>query len=216
MLLYYITDRKQFPGGESEQRRQMIDCVAAAAAAGVDWIQLREKDFSARALESLAQEARNCVQGTQAKLLLNHRLDVALATVMDGIHLTSDPGELVPSDARAIFAKGGQVHPLIGISCHTEAELLLADAHGADFAVFGPTFGKGAIPGQGLAAISAVQGKLGMKVLALGGVTLANAAACLAAGADGIAGIRLFQENAKDMAQLVSSLRNVRSTQAGR
>ena len=215
MLLYYITDRKQFPGGESEQRRQLIDCAAAAASAGVDLIQIREKDLSPHLLEVLATECRKMVSGSQTKLLINHRIDVALACGLDGVHLTSAGSELVSSNARAIFVKAGIAHPVIGISCHSEAELLLADSHGADFAVFGPVFVKGAAAGVGLQPISVIKGKIAMKVLALGGVTLENAANCITAGADGIAGIRLFQESARDLAGLVSSLKRVHSTQAG-
>lgn len=213
MLLYYITDRKQFPGTENEQRRQLLACMGAATSAGVDWIQLREKDLSARALESLATEARKVVAGGPTKLLVNHRMDVALACGLDGLHLTSSPVELVPSDARVMFAKAGIRQPLIGISCHSEAELLQADSEGADFAVYGPVFGKDAAAGVGWAAIAAVRDKVELKLLALGGVNVENAAACVAAGAHGIAGIRLFQENRHRLPELISSLRPVRSPQ---
>jgi thiamine-phosphate pyrophosphorylase len=214
LLLYYITDRKQFSGGDAEQRRHLLACISAAASAGVDWIQLREKDLTTRELEHLAIAARRTIADCPTKLLVNHRADVALACGLDGVHLTSSSTELVPSDARAIFTKAGVLHPLIAISCHSQSELALADSHGADLAVYGPVFGKGQLAGAGLRAVTALKGRIRMKVLAIGGVTRENVNQCLEAGADGIAGIRLFQDHARDMTRFVSSLRSVRSAQA--
>jgi thiamine-phosphate pyrophosphorylase len=108
MLLYYITDRRQFPGTPAEQRDRLLAKVAEAARAGVDLIQLRERDLSAReayglAAESLAiiRESRNAKRET--RLLINSRLDVALACCADGVHLRGD--DFSASDARAIWAK---------------------------------------------------------------------------------------------------------------
>ena len=78
-LLYYITDRSRFPGDESARRAELLVRVRAAAEAGVDYIQLRERDLSARELESLAREAMRTIAGTSARLLINHRADVAIA-----------------------------------------------------------------------------------------------------------------------------------------
>jgi len=204
LLLYYITDRQQFPSDDA-----LLERVAAAARAGVGWIQLREKDLSSRELGHLVMQARTAVAGTGAKLLVNGRIDIAIACGLDGVHLTSSADELPASEARAIFASAGVSAPLIGVSCHTVAELLQAEAHGADFAVFGAVFGKGSEQAVGLDALreacAALPRRSTMKVLALGGVEVANADACVIAGAAGVAGIRMFQSG--DVAETVRQLR---------
>lgn len=214
-LLYYITDRSAFPGDESTRRKDLLEKIAEAAQAGVDYIQLREKDLSGRDLEFLARTAvtildRLRTEGGQlrTKLLINSRTDVALATGADGVHLRS--GDISPQQIRAIWQKsqGGAGaparEPLIGVSCHTPEEVNRAAENAADFAVFSPVFEKqGAMP-AGLDRLRrACPARI--PVLALGGVTLDNAQSCLRAGATGIAGIRLFQEN--NIAEVVHKLR---------
>jgi thiamine-phosphate pyrophosphorylase len=205
-LLYYITDRVQFPGGESARRRALLGKIAEAARCGVHYVQLREKDLTARELEVLAREAVAAVrENTSAtnhlspatRLLINSRTDVALAVGADGVHLRSD--DISPSQVRRIWSLCGagapaREQPVITISCHTRADVLRAESDGADFAVFAPVFEKKGAAGAGLDALrEACQAKI--PVLALGGVTLENAASCLKTGAAGIAAIRLFQEN---------------------
>ena len=191
VLLYYITDRRQFPGTEAEQRRSVLRCMERAAGAGVDYIQVRERDLSAHDLEALAKEAVELVRAVNpsTRLLVNSRVDVALAAGADGVHLRSD--DPLASEARAIAA--ARPGFLIAVSCHTVADVRSAWSHGADFTVFGPVFEKYGIAGtlvEGLKeACSAAPGF----VLALGGVTAENARSCIQAGAAGIAGIRLFQ-----------------------
>src|SRR5271154_1880793 len=89
VLLYYITDRAAFPGDEITRRRHLLDKISEAASAGVDYIQLREKDLSARELEALARQAVGGVRehSPSARLLINSRTDVALAAGADGVHL---------------------------------------------------------------------------------------------------------------------------------
>src|SRR5579859_2078372 len=96
-LLYYITDRIAFPGDELARRRRLLEKISEATRAGVDYIQLREKDLPTRDLESLAREAVQILNQTQEKsgprrtaLLINSRIDVALAAQADGIHLRGD------------------------------------------------------------------------------------------------------------------------------
>ena len=206
-LLYYITDRSLFPGDEPARRRALLDKIAEAAHAGVDYIQLREKDLSTRDLEQLACEAARLIghlktenPELRTRLLINSRTDVALAAGANGVHLRSD--DISPCDVgRAVRLAGHQPlttdHFLVAVSCHSPTDVLRAQSDGADFAVFAPVFEKKAAPGthpQGLAALrEACQAKL--PVFALGGVTLQNAQSCLEAGAAGVAGIRLFQEN---------------------
>lgn len=208
MLLYYITNRKQFPGDESRRRDRLLAKIADAARAGVDYIQLREKDLPARELESLARDAVQIVRETrnvsrETRLLINSRSDVAIAAGADGVHLPSD--DISPSDARTLWSSPLARNVVIAVSCHSAEEVGEAEEQGADFAVFGPIFEKVGTPRKvGLEALrAACRGRT--PVLAIGGVTLANAGACLEAGATGIAAIRLFQEN--DIVELAEKLR---------
>lgn len=240
MLLYYITDRRQFPGDELARRRALLAKIAEAARCGVDYIQLREKDLSTRELELLAREAVQVVRQNakletrNVKLLINSRTDIALATGADGVHLPS--GDLAASEVRAIWdaaqrgpngertqnrelalTTGGWRPATVGVSCHSLADVLSAESHGADFAVFAPVFEKEGLPRVGLAALRAACRRTTardvkteaaaaghMPVLALGGITVENARACMEAGAAGIAGIRLFQKH--DIAEIVAKL----------
>ena len=190
MLLYYITDRQQFAGDEAERRHLLLERIAVAARAGVDYIQLREKDLGARELAALAREAVAAVEGTAAKLLVNARVDVALSCGAAGVHLPSDG--MLASDARAI-AGGFRNQFTIGVSCHTAGEVRMAWSHGADIAVFAPVFEKNGRDGVGVNALREACNCCPLPVFALGGVTQENSAECLEAGAAGVAGIRLFQ-----------------------
>jgi thiamine-phosphate pyrophosphorylase len=248
MLLYYITDRRQFPGSEAEKREWLLRKIAEAAQAGVDFIQLREKDLTARELERLAREAVEIVRAhpprtgkgapveiRRTRILINSRADVAIAVGAGGVHLTAN--DVPASEVRAVLGKAAkrdsgakesaEIPNVIGVSCHTAAEVRMAGAQGADFVVFAPVFEKSVVNvagserrrelishrdrEEGLRALreacAAAKGigSSKMPVVALGGVTLENARECIAAGAAGIAGIRLFQEN--DVAEVVSRLR---------
>jgi len=209
-LLYYITDRTQFPGNEAARCQALLSKIAEATRAGVDYIQLREKDLSTRELESLAREvvsvvrlAERLVTGDQLsapKLLINSRTDVALAVGADGVHLPS--GDISPEEVRRIWLQCGagalaREQPVATVACHTKEDVLRAESHDADFAVFAPVFEKKDRPATSPAGLDALRDACEAKipVLALGGITLENAPACLDAGAAGIAAIRLFQEN---------------------
>jgi thiamine-phosphate pyrophosphorylase len=166
----------------------------------------------ARALEQLAGQAVAAIPaGAKTRLLVNSRIDVALACGAYGVHLPAD--NLAASEARAIWMRASRVAPVVGVSAHSAAEVLSAESHGADFAVFGPVFEKsGTLNPAGLERLRAVCQRppiagSPMPVLALGGVTLENARLCLQAGAAGIAAIRLFQEN--DVAECVKRLRGI-------
>ena len=208
-LLYYITDRAQFPGDGTARRRVLLAKITEAALAGLDYIQLREKDLTTRELEQLACDAAHILQKLRTenrelrtRLLINSRTDVALAAGADGIHLRSDDIPVfevrnIWTQALARSSESVARTSLIAVSCHTHANVLRAQSQGADFAVFAPVFEKKDSPSvqpTGLVALrEACQATI--PVLALGGVTLDNAAHCLQAGAAGIAAIRLFQEN---------------------
>ncbi len=227
VILYYITDRRQFGGDESARRKRLLTKIAEAAQAGVDFVQLRERDLAIRELERLAREAAEFVaeaNSNQAKrnggretgngptrLLINSRTDIALVCGADGVHLRSD--DITAADARAIWISAGTAKQVRGngifaVSGHSVTDVRLAEAHGADLAVFAPVFEKSAAPqraGVGLSALAEACRGVSIPVLALGGVTAENARACLAAGAAGIAAIRLFQEH--EMATIVAQLR---------
>ncbi len=201
-LFYYITDRTQFGVDDKDRRRRLLDKIREAAACGVDYIQLREKDLPARDLEELARQAvaaiREASQNAPApvcRLLINSRADIALAVGADGIHLRSDDVSIADQKAlrdRSPLQQRATWH--ISVSCHSEQEVKRAATHRANFVVFGPVFQKGNATGSGLEALRRVS-RHAIPVLALGGVTVENAPACMAAGASGIAGIRLFQQN---------------------
>jgi len=217
VLLYYITDRTQLASDEPSRRTKLLARIAEAARCGVDYIQLREKDLTARDLESVAREAMRAVRDNSAttRLLINSRTDVALAVGADGVHLRAD--DVSASDTRALLAGLRQRHMLIAVSCHGLTEVVRAEAGGANFAVFGPVFEKSAgdinaaHTAVGLSGVREVCERTALTVkrlpvLALGGVTVENAAACVKAGAAGVAGIRLFQQS--QMADVVRRLRN--------
>jgi thiamine-phosphate pyrophosphorylase len=217
-ILYYITDRKAFTGDEPTRRRRLLEKISEAALAGIDYIQLREKDLSASELESLAKKLMSILGKLRAEnrelrtaLLINSRTDIALAANADGVHLRSD--DVSPADLRktwktASLARNSQPSlPIIGVSCHSPADVEQAAASGAGFAVFAPVFEKKAEPGADPAGLQSLGEacRANLPVLALGGITLQNAGSCLDAGAAGIAAIRLFQEN--NIAEVVSRLR---------
>jgi thiamine-phosphate pyrophosphorylase len=218
-VLYYITDRHQFSADEYENRKRLLAKIGEAACAGVDYIQLREKDLRTRELEALSRDALKVLDELRTEnpklrtaLLINSRTDVALAIGADGIHLRSN--DISPKEVRAIW-KSGYVGtaaresspelPLIGVSCHMPEEVNQAAENAADFAVFAPVFEKRGATPAGLDPLRRAC-RAGIPVLALGGVTLDNAQSCLQAGASGIAGIRLFQQNS--IAEVVHKLRN--------
>ena len=202
LQLYYITDRQQFAGDYHEQERLLLAKISECAAAGVEYIQLREKDLKTRALEELSLKAMAALAGSRTRLLINSRTDVALACGAHGVHLPAN--DLSASEVRAIFARAGRSEPVIGVSTHSLSEVASAEAHGASFAVFGPVFEKsGSANPEGLEQLRQIchhaeAAQPPMPVWALGGITLENAGQCVAAGAAGIAAIRLFQQNDVD------------------
>ncbi len=208
--LYYITDRTAFPGNETSRRQHLLNKIAEAARAGVNYIQLREKDLPTRDLETLAREAVYILHEIQretpnsrpeTKLLINSRTDIALAVEADGVHLRGD--DIPPREALAIQSITREHlrletrNFLTAVSCHSVEDVRRAEREGASFAVLAPIFEKTTAPqapALGLTALkNACQGQL--PIFALGGVTVENARACLHAGAAGIAAIRMFQND---------------------
>lgn len=238
-LLCYVTDRRNLVSTETSEAQQPFDThkillekIAAAAAAGIDWIQIREKDLSGKECSSLTREAvtlagsssppdsakgptSSKTQATREKvstrILVNDRLDVALATQAGGVHLGEK--SLPPEEAqRLVKSLHSENDFLIGVSCHSLEAAQAAERGDADYLFFGPVF---ATPSkasygapQGLKRLAEVCRAVAVPVLAIGGITLENAADCLSAGASGIAAIRLFQD-APDLAAIVRALRRL-------
>ena len=177
--LYLITDRMQTAG------RTLPAVVADALRGGVKAVQLREKDLSACQLFELAAELRTITREYGAKLLINGRIDVALAVGADGVHLGRTT--LPVAVARRILGRDR----IIGYSAHGLDEALQAECDGADFVTFGPVY---ATPSKaaygvplGLACLAEAARRLSIPVFALGGVKMSSVHEVLSSGAHGIA-----------------------------
>ena len=200
MLRCAITDSTASRYVNAVQIDRLQNQVRHWAADGIDFIQLREKSLEAGALFSLAEAAMRTLREMQSatRLLINARADVAIAARAHGVHLTSHAEELTPQQVRELFAHAELASPVVSVSCHTTDDVARAHNNGADFILFGPVFEKRAdgqrvADGTGLDLLrEACELARGIPVLALGGITLENAPLCLAAGAAGIAGIRIF------------------------
>lgn len=206
MLQYAITDRHLFPAdysdGDDDARSDALVAQARRLVLrGVTHIQLREKDLPREALEALARRLVSAVQALGQSvpvILLNGPAPRAIAAGAGGVHL---PGGAGPADLLSIkeaFASAGRPSPTVSISCHSLEEVRSAASAGFDLILFGPIFEKhvrGTLisPGLGLGLLRGASSLKGhARLFALGGVTPSNAPLCLEAGADGIAGIRLF------------------------
>ncbi len=200
MIRYAISagDAREFDHGA------LLEDARRWAAAGIGFVQLREKQLKAAELVALAASMVEVFAryGSRTRLLINShasRADVAVAARADGVHLTSKPGELTPAQVRQIFAYAGLPRAIVSVSCHTLDEVRRAGEAGADLILFGPVFekrvgGDVVSPGVGLDALrQACEAAIGTPVLALGGITADKISDCEAAGAAGVAAIRLFQ-----------------------
>jgi thiamine-phosphate pyrophosphorylase len=185
MIHCYVTDRHSLKG------ETLLESIARNLHKGVTWVQIREKDLSARELYDLVLAAQALPNPHLSKLIVNTHIDVALAAGADGAHFPSDSPE--PRRWRGIVPRGF----LLGVSCHTENEVSAAESEGATYALFGPVFAPiskvSATAPRGIAGLARAAQRVSMPVLALGGITQSNAASCIAAGAQGVAGISLYQ-----------------------
>ncbi len=175
-----MTDRRATAG------RDLLAVVASALDAGLPAVQLREKDLPGRPLLALAEALRTLTARAGARLLVNDRVDVAIAADADGVHLG---GSGMPvAVARSLLPAGA----LVGVSTHTPEEVAAAVRDGADFAFFGPVWPTPSKDGaQGPERLRAAVGAAGrLPVLGIGGVTAATIPAALGAGGAGVAVIR--------------------------
>jgi thiamine-phosphate pyrophosphorylase len=216
MLLYAITDRAALGGDEAERADKLVQIAAAWSAGGVDFLQVREKDLPVGDLARLAARIVEAARqtGGATRVLVNAAPEIAAAVALqaqaDGVHLRGGfgPEELAAAiaDVRASWAVGGSsgTPPVISVSCHSVEEVRAARNSGASLALFAPVFEKTlpnaqALAGKGLESLaqacragSQPGPHPALPVIALGGVTVDNASECREAGADGVAGIRLF------------------------
>lgn len=205
--LCYVTDRKAFSGAAEEQFHALFKMIDEAARAGVDWIQIREKDLSGHEFMRLASEAVRRIP-KRCRILINDRLDVACAAGAGGVHLGEQ--SLPVEEARRFRWNGNLGDFLVGFSAHSLESAQAAQQSGADYVIFGPVFetpSKAAFgPPQGVKRLAKVCESVSIPVIAIGGITVQNARECVQVGASGIAAIRLFQD-AADVSAVVRELR---------
>ena len=188
-LTCYVTDRKQLTGTQS-----LSECIERAVSSGADWVQIREKDLPAQELLRVTSNAIAVAAG-RARILVNDRMDVAIAAGAHGVHLGNEslPIALVVDWIR----RGASREFMIGASCHALVDVERAARDGASYVVFGPVFStpsKVAFgPPLGVELLRQACRAASIPVLAIGGVTPENAGSCLDAGAAGVAAIRYFQ-----------------------
>jgi thiamine-phosphate pyrophosphorylase len=209
-LLCYVTDRRSLADTSDLAIELQLQKIEQAAKAGVDWIQLREKDLSGRELVKLAGNAL-LRAGNRSAVLVNDRVDVAFTSGAAGVHLgeQSLPPDQAKNLARQRNASGNFI---VGVSTHSLEGAIQAQQGGADYLIFGPIYPTPSKEGfgkpQGVQRLQEVCRAVTVPVLAIGGITLENAGNCLAAGAAGIAAIRLFHD-AADVDAIVKELRKV-------
>ena len=196
-IVCYVTDRNALSGEKTPSA--LLDKIRVAAAAGVDWVQIREKDLPARELLALVREAvaLGSDRPGSMQMIVNDRLDVALAAGVAGVHLghASVPAREVVRWCRAGNAPADL---LVGVSCHSLEGAQEAESAGASYTYFGPIyetpskipFGKP----HGVEELAQVAKAVRIPVIAIGGVNESNAAECIRAGAAGIAAIRMIQD----------------------
>jgi thiamine-phosphate pyrophosphorylase len=198
---------------DSQEFRAVLDQVSAAVAAGVQLIQIREKQLTAQVLFELAVRAVAIARRSSTRILINDRADIAFGSGADGVHLTTR--SLAPDVVRKAF--GAKI--LIGVSTHSLIEALEVRRDGADFVVFGPIFPSPSKLKYGLplgpeSLLDVVRESVSFPVIALGGISLDNVQECLSAGASGIAGISLFGEPAS-LAGTVQAIKEIARRRTG-
>ena len=184
--LYLITDRHQTAG------RPLLPLLERALSAGVKAVQLREKDLDTRSLAELASELLVLTRKHDGLLFINDRVDLVLALGADGVHLRSNSMPI--SAARRVL---GPQH-LIGTSAHNVADVLKAEADGADFAVLGPVYDTPSKRSYGdpigLRPLEEASRQSHIPVFAIGGISLPRLQEVRRAGARGVAIISAILE----------------------
>ena len=210
-LLCYVTDRHSLA-----EPSLLADQISRAVEAGINWVQIREKDMSARELLAVTRAAVKSAHQTATRIIVNDRLDVALAAGAGGVHLGEASMAVAAVAAWRRENAWAEVPPrefLIGASCHSVEAALAAENDCADYVIFGPVFSTPSKekfgPPLGINLLSEASKAVRIPVLAIGGITEENARECFVAGALGVAAIRMFSE-ARDLAELVGRLHGAR------
>jgi thiamine-phosphate pyrophosphorylase len=195
MTICLVTDRR---------RRPPIEQAAEAVDAGVDLIQVRERDLETSALASLVLRVVEATRGSPTRVVVNDRVDVALACGAHGVHLRAD--SIPASRVRTLVPPGF----VIGRSVHGRDEAL-AVAPGCDYVIAGTVFPTASKPGRidllGPDGLESIARTVRLPVLAIGGITLERAAAAAAAGAAGVAAIGLFADVDRPIKDVIRALR---------
>ena len=196
-----VTDRRELPAPQDDS---LVRLVAAAAACGVPLVQVRERGDTDRRLLDLVRRLVRAADGSATRIVVNDRLDIALAAGAHGVHL---PADSVPAvSVRQLVPSGF----LVGRSVHSPGEA--AAAGPVDYVVFGTVFatpGKPSAAPAGLQHLAAAAAATPVPVLAIGGITTDNVDRVARSGAAGIAGIRLFAECAADGRDPVDGMRAI-------
>ncbi len=178
--LMLVTDRRR-------SKRPLEETVRMGLAGGVDAVQLRERDLSARELYELEMKLRAVTREAGAALIVNQQLDVALAAGADGVHLGWR--SLSPAAVRKVAGEKF----LIGISCHDAPQLRSAEEARATYALLGPVFHtpskEGLVSPIGIGPLKELVAAANIPILAIGGITTENAAQVMETGVAGIAAI---------------------------
>jgi thiamine-phosphate pyrophosphorylase len=222
-IVCYVTDRKSLRA--SQTGLALRERIQMAVQAGADWVQIREKDMPARELVDLVRGVRDALRAEDAlasaagtregyvvpRVVVNDRLDVALATGAAGVHLGRESVN-VRDLVKWCRSGNAPLEFMIGVSCHSIEEAREVESAGANYIFFGPVFETPSkrVFGepQGLARLAEVSGTVRIPVIAIGGVDEVNAQDCVRAGAGGIAAIRMFQE-ASDARVLASAVQTI-------
>lgn len=201
-MIGFVTDRRR---GADPSPAWLLERIRAAAAAGVDWIQIRERDLCDRDLVALVRVATDVVRGTAARILVNDRVDIALAAGAAGVQLRGDSVDA--ARVRAVAPRGF----LIGCSIHAGADL--ARAGGCDFVLFGTVFpSAGKAPGHPTAGVDALRALCAIArvpVVAIGGIDETNAREVAGAGAAGVAAVGMFMAD-RSPAEVAAVVRTLR------
>lgn len=207
----YVTDRKSL--GDAEPFPKLLAAIGAAISVDIDWVQIREKDLTAKDLLALARasvslatgnadtrKSEGLAGGHKTRVLVNDRLDIAILSGAAGVHLG---GKSMPVGEIVEWCRAGNAPKdfMVGISCHNLFEAREAQTAGASYISFGPIFETPSKQSygqpQGIVKLSEVCLAVDIPVIAIGGVNEGNGAECVYAGAAGIAAIRFFQEAGK-------------------
>jgi thiamine-phosphate pyrophosphorylase len=210
-VVCYVTDLTTVAGGDT---RSLLARIRWAVEAGVDWVQIREKNLPTKDLLSFVSQAVDLAKPrVHARILVNDRLEVAVTARAGGIHLGR---ESMPAPEVVAWCRNRMTPAefLVGVSCHGSREARQAEAAGANYIIFGPIFDTPAKrrfgPPQGLAQLETICSTVEIPVIAIGGVNEDNGGECFRAGAAGIAAIRLFQE-ARDFRMLQDAVGHLHS-----